>query len=134
MTEKEKEFEVQKALGLAGEYFLIITTTSMEPQVHGQKIKEAVEKHTFVSKCIAEEVNYPYSKYTAAGGYEVVQGIAGPVEIILTFCVKCVHGIKNRIITEFQHTSYEINIELKACPRLFDMDPITIDHLIKFYN
>lgn len=119
-----KEFEVQKALGLAEEYILIITTTGIEPKVCLQKIKDAVEKHTFVSKDIAREIKYPHAKYTTTGyGVECIN--AGPAEIILTFCVKCVHDIKNLIITELQ--PYEIiNIELMVYSGSFDMDPITV--------
>ena len=123
MTTKEKEFEVQRALGLAEGYILIIQSTSIEPQVSVQKIEEAVEKHTFVSKCIATKVDYPYAKYTTTGyGVEYIN--AGPGKIILTFSVKCIHKVKSLIITELQ--PYEINIELRICPGLFDMKPIPI--------
>ena len=123
MTKTEKEFEIQRALGLAEEYILIINATSIEPQVCRQKIKDAVEKHTFVSKCIAEEVNHSYTIHPISGHYETCSTYAGR-KITLTFCVKCIHKVKSLIITEFQ--PYEVNIELRICPGLFYMDPLTI--------
>lgn len=120
-----KEFKVQKALGLAGEYFLTITATSTEPQAYIQKIKEVVEKHTFTSKCIATEVKYFYTKHTTTGG-GIGHTATGLTGIVITFCVKCLHEIKDLIITEFPHTSHKIDIELRIWPGLFDIDSITI--------
>lgn len=125
MTKTEKEFKIQKALGLADEYFLMITTTSVDPQIYSQKIKDAVEKHTFVSKDMTKEIKYPYAKYTTTGyGIEYIN--TGPAEITLIFCVKCIHDIKNLIITELQSSTNEIDIELRASLGLLDMNPITI--------
>ena len=121
-----KEFEIQKALGLAEEYFLTITTTNITPKICVQTIKDAVEKHTFVSKCIAKEIKYLYTTPIISGDYKVIYTSAGPTRITLTFCVKCIHEVENLIITELQYTSHEINTELRLCPGLLDMDPIPV--------
>ena len=100
MTEKEKEFEIQKALGLAFECNLTITTL-LTPQIDIQKIKDAVEKHTFTSKCIKEEA-YSYPAFTEHS------------EAKLKFEVKCVDNIIERLSTELRPYSVEILISFKT--------------------
>lgn len=91
----KKEFEVQKALGLAMECDL--TVTALTHQTSAQEIKDAVKKHTFTSRCIKEEACY-YSSYT------------GHSRAKLTFEVKCVDNIIPRISAELQPHPVEIKI------------------------
>ena len=74
---------------------------------------------------MTKEIKYPYAKYTTTG-YRIEYINAGPAKIMLIFCVKCIHDIKNLIITELQSSTNEIDIELRASLGLLDMDPITI--------
>ncbi|KKK88394.1 hypothetical protein LCGC14_2743600 [marine sediment metagenome] len=96
-----KEFEVQKALGLAGEYDL---TVNIGPPVRTQEVKVAVEKHTFASVCFRET-------------YTDITDLAGIPWATLKFEVKCVHEVVKLIAAELHLPSVVVNIEM--VPRNF---------------
>lgn len=85
-----KEFDVQKALGLAGEYELII---DIEPLVSVKAIKDAVARHAFTSRCF--EIMYFDS--TKDPVYSMSYAT-------LKFEVKCVHEITQLIIKDLPHS------------------------------
>ena len=94
-----KEFEIQKALGLAGEYRLTLDTTSTK-YITIQNIKDAVEKHTFTSVCVTQNVDWPYSTHYDRLTGAAVTTSAGYSVITLIFEVRCVHTILRHIETE----------------------------------
>jgi len=90
-----KEFEIQKALGLAEEYDLVINAG---PSVSVQAIKDAVEKHSFTSKCfeiVYSDIDEPCVPY-----------------VTLKFEVGCVHEIVKLIVSEF-YPRFAIRILVK---------------------
>ncbi|KKK61903.1 hypothetical protein LCGC14_3009690, partial [marine sediment metagenome] len=96
-----KEFEVQKALGLAGEYDLAINTG---PSGSVQAIKDAVVKHSFTSKCfevVYSDIDEPCVPY-----------------VTLKFEVGCVHEIMELIKVELHPHSICAHIAPRNFSRL----------------